>query len=96
MPRCFVHYAIFGWERANPKLTVNYKPVTDEEINVEAQAYAAYIANFDRARATRPVLAYMLVASDQPINFKHLDRWYTRDAGERIGKYVLYRLRLRS
>jgi len=25
-------YAIFGWERANPRLTVNYKPITAEEL----------------------------------------------------------------
>jgi hypothetical protein len=91
----FVHYAIFGWERANPKLTVNFKPVTDEELDAEAQNYANYIANFDRTRATHPTLAYVLVAQDQQINFNHLDRWYERAAGERIGKYVLYRLRLR-
>jgi len=91
----FVHYAIFGWERANPKLTVNYKPVSDEELAVEAHNYAAYIANFDRARATHPTLAYALIAADQQINFTHLDRWYTRAAGERIGKYVLYRLQPR-
>ena len=91
----FVYYAIFGWERANPKLTVNYKPVTEEELQVEADNYAAYIAHFDRARATRPQLAYLLVAANQEMNFKHLDRWYTRDAGERIGPYVLYRLKLR-
>lgn len=91
----FVHYAIFGWERANPKLTVNYKPVSDEEIANEARNYADYIARFDRARATHPQLAYLLLAADQQINLAQLERWYTRDAGERIGNFVLYRLQLR-
>ena len=91
----FVYYAIFGWERANPKLTVNYKPVTEEELQVEARNYADYIASFDRTRATHPTLAYMLAAADAPLNFAHLDRWYTRAAGERIGPYVLYRLQPR-
>ena len=92
----FVHYAIFGWERANPKLTVNYKPISDEELEVEARNYAAYVAAFDRARAARPTLAYALLDADRQLNFTHLDRWYTRDAGERIGPYVLYRLKLRQ
>jgi hypothetical protein len=26
----------------------------------------------------------------------HLDRWYARDAGERVGHYNLYRLKLRN
>ncbi len=95
MRQGFVHYAIFGWERANPKLTVNYKPITEEELAVEARNYAAYIARFDRARATNPVLSYLLIAADQQFNLAQLDRWYTRDASERIGPYLLYRLKLR-
>ncbi len=91
----FVHYAIFGWERANPKLTVNYKPVSDEELAVEAHNYADYIARFDRTHATHPQLAYLLLAADQQLDLAHLEQWYTRDAGERIGNFVLYRLRLR-
>jgi hypothetical protein len=91
----FVHYAIFGWERANPKLTVNYKPITDEELAGEARNYADYIARFDHTHATHPTLSYMVIAADQGINFAHLDRWYTRDAGEHIGPYMLYRLQLR-
>jgi hypothetical protein len=91
----FVYYAIFGWERANPKLTVNYQPVTEAELAAAACDYADYIAHFDRTRATRPVLAYMLRAADQQIDFAHLDRWYERDTGERTGPYLLYRLKLR-
>ncbi len=92
----FVHYAIFGWERANPKLTVNYKPVSAEEIAGEARNYADYIARFDRTRATHPQLAYLLLAADQQLDLAHLELWYTRDAGERIGNFVLYRLQLRA
>ena len=91
----FVHYAIFGWERANPKLTINYKPISDEELAVEARNYADYIARFDHTHATHPTLSYLFIAADQGLNFTHLERWYTRDTGEHIGPYVLYRLKLR-
>jgi hypothetical protein len=93
--RGFVHYAIFGWERANPKLTSDFKPITREEIEVEQRNYAAYVVGFDRARAAHPQLAYLLVAADEPFDGQHLERWYTRDEGERLGPYVLYRLKLR-
>jgi hypothetical protein len=91
----FVHYAIFGWERANPRLTAEYRPVTRAEIDAEARNYAAYVAGFDRARAARPTLAYLVVAAAQPFDFKHLDRWYEHDDGERVGPYLLYRLKPR-
>src|SRR5205085_2636364 len=92
----FVRYALFGWERANPKLTATFQPVTDEELALEAHNYADYIARFDRTRATHPTLSYLFIAADQTLNFAHLERWYTRDRGERIGPYVLYRLKLRQ
>lgn len=90
--RGFVHYAIFGWERANPKLTANYKPITAEELAVESRNYAAFINNFDRTRALQPQLTYLFVEAEQQGNLANLDRWYTRDSGERIGRFLLYRL----
>lgn len=88
----FVKYAIFGWERANPKLTVNHKSITAEELAAEAKNYAAYIANFDATRARQPTLAYLFLAADHQIDLANLNRWYTRDEGERIDRYLLYRL----
>jgi len=85
-------YAIFGWERANPRLTVNYKPITAEELATEAKDYAAYVASFDRTRANRPKLSYLFLDTQQQVDLSHLDRWYSRDAGERIGRSLLYRL----
>src|SRR5207237_3592259 len=68
----FVRYAFFGWERANPRLTANFQPVTDEELALEAHNYADYIARFDRTRATHPTLSYLFIAADQTLNFAHL------------------------
>jgi hypothetical protein len=92
----FAQFAIFGWERANQKLTANFKAITAEEIANEAKNYADYIANFDSTRATRPTLAYLLLDANQPIDLSNLERWYTRDNGERIGRYLLYRLTPRN
>jgi hypothetical protein len=94
--RGFIFYAIFGWERANPRLTVNYRPITQDEIDVEKKNYADFHASFDRARAATPLVSYVVVEADQPFNFAPLDHWYERDAGERIGRHIIYRVRLRD
>ncbi|HYG08797.1 MAG TPA: hypothetical protein VD835_02370 [Pyrinomonadaceae bacterium] len=92
----FIYFAIFGWERANPRLTVNYRPITQAEIDAEKQNYANFHASFDRARAAAPLVAYVVAQVDQPFNLAPLDRWYERDAGERIGRHIIYRVRLRD
>jgi hypothetical protein len=92
----FIYFAIFGWERANPRLTVNYRPITQAEIDAEKNNYANFYAAFDRTHAAAPTLAYVVAQADQPFNFAHLDRWYERDAGERINRHIIYRVRLRD
>jgi hypothetical protein len=92
----FIYFAIFGWERANPRLTVNYRPITQAEIDAEKNNYANFYSSFDRERAAQPTLSYVVVQADQPFNFAPLDRWYTRDAGERTGKHIIHRVKLRD
>jgi hypothetical protein len=92
----YIYFAIFGWHRANPRLTVNYQPITQAEIDAEKQNYANFHASFDRARAASPLLSYVVTRADQPHNLVPLDRWYERDAGERVGKHIIYRVRLRD
>ncbi len=87
--------ALFGWDRANFGLTVNPQPITDEEINGEIKAYANYIASFKREHAARPALSYVITLTDEEPSFARLDRWYERDQGERLGRFTLYRVKLR-
>jgi hypothetical protein len=88
----FASYALFGLDRVNPKLSVNYRSVTPGELASCTQEYASFVANFDAGRAARPRLGYLLLAAERPFDFAHLERWYQRDAGERNGAYMLYRL----
>ncbi|HYO99947.1 MAG TPA: hypothetical protein VER76_07135 [Pyrinomonadaceae bacterium] len=92
----YIYFAIFGWHRANPRLTVNYQPITQAEIDAEKNNYADFHASFDRARAASPLVSYVVAHAEQPFNFAPLDRWYTRDAGERVGRQIIYRVRLRD
>ncbi|HLL15282.1 MAG TPA: hypothetical protein VK388_09480 [Pyrinomonadaceae bacterium] len=92
----FIHFAIFGWERANSRLTVKHRPITQAEIDAEKNNYADFHARFDRRHAAEPTLAYVVAQADQPFNFAPLDRWYERDAGERVNRHIIYRVRLRD
>jgi len=93
--RGFIQFAIFGWERANPRLTINPKPVTPEEIMAEQRNYADYISSFNRDIAARLPLSYVVFSADQPFDPSNIDRWYERDAGTRIGRHIIHRVKLR-
>ncbi len=87
--------ALFGWGRHHNRLTVNSTPLTPEEIAAEVNAYAQYIASFNRERAATPLLSAVVTHTDGEPDLSNLDRWYERDAGEILGKYKLYRVKLR-
>ena len=88
--------AAFGHERVLPDLAVNASPVTSQDIASEVTHYQSYVTSFDRAKATRYPVSYVVVPTDGNLNFSNLDQWYERDSGETIGDYRLYRVRLRS
>ena len=71
-------------------------PISVEEVRAQERSYLAYAQSFDRNRAAAPALSYLVVPVDNEPNYANVDRWYERDAGERFGKFVLYRLTLRE
>ena len=87
--------ALFGWERTNPNLAVEFNPVRGEEILAEVQNYSSYTANFNHARASSPALSYVVTEDEEGLDLSNLDRWYEREAIERFGRFTLYRVRLR-
>jgi hypothetical protein len=84
--------ALFGWGRHTDRLNAAYKPLTYGEIDAEARLYGEYAARFDANRDGVP-LRYLIAPLGLPDEaVANLDKWYSRDAGEAYGKYVLYRL----
>jgi hypothetical protein len=88
------YHAVFGWGRTLSGLSPKRVPVTHAEIEIERRAYADYISNFTRERAARFPLSYVIATEGQS-DLTNLERWYTRDAGERVGNYIIYRVELR-
>jgi hypothetical protein len=70
-------------------------PVNAATIPQEIQNYLHYTASFDHERAAQAKPTYLVTTTTDDVDLSNLDRWYERDAGERVGELMLYRLRLR-
>jgi hypothetical protein len=90
----YARIAIFGHERVVPMLSFDFKPVQQEEIEEEVRTYQAYADSFSREKVLLHSLTYVVTRGESDLS--HVDLWYERDAGERIGDYNLYRLKLRK
>jgi hypothetical protein len=81
----YARAVLFGHERIVPALSGEFRPITDGEAN-----------SFSREQPTKRPLTYVVTEADSNFDFANIDRWYERDSGERVGTYVLYRVRLRN
>jgi hypothetical protein len=97
-PAVYYGYAagMFGFDRIIDGLNRNAKPITRQELNDEVLSYTKYTAGFNRQQASDPRLSYVVTPIEDEPDLANLDRWYERDAGERVGKLRIYRLRLRD
>lgn len=89
----FLQLAIFGWERMNQKS--HALPILKADVESETKLYRDYLANFDAAKASKPRLVYVVVPTSRGPSLNNLSRWYTLDAGERVGEFVIHRATLR-
>ena len=87
---------MFAYERLSPAVSGSEAPITPKELRAQLADYLSYSRSFNRDRAAAPTLSYLIVHADSQPDFANLDRWYQRDAGERVGSFILYRLRLRD
>jgi hypothetical protein len=62
----------------------------------EILSYTKYAESFNREDASNPRLSYVVTPIAEETDLSNLDRWYERDAGERVGNFKLYRLKLRD
>lgn len=89
----FLQLAIFGWERMNQKS--HALPISKADVESETKLYRDYLAHFDADKASRPRLACVVVPTNGGPSLNNLSRWYTLDAGERVGEFVIHRATLR-
>jgi hypothetical protein len=89
----YARVAIFGHERVVPLLSFDFKPIQDTEIEEEIKRYQDYVDSFSSEKAALRPVGYAITKGESDLS--HLDLWYERDTGERIGGYYLYHLKLR-
>jgi hypothetical protein len=89
----YLIHSLIEWGHNDPAWTVNWKQITPEDVRAALDGYAHYAESFSREQAANPTLSY--VVTEGAPDFRNLDRWYTRDAGEPLGRFTLYRLRLK-
>ena len=87
---------LFGFDRLIDGLNPNAKPITAEEKEAELISFGRYIETFDKQRAANPRLSYAITQTVGGTDLRNLERWYQRDAGERVGKFTVYKLELRN
>lgn len=94
--------SLFTYERYLAGAVDPAKKLTGEEIAQKVRLYTDYIATFNKERARRWEFSYVVSYTKQPkdfytkaiTDFSNLDRWYQRDAGEEIGPFTLYQVKL--
>jgi len=92
----YARSVIFGPERVVAFLGRDVQSIRQEEIEQEVGVYESFANSFSREEALKHPLGYAITPSDGEFDFSHIDLWYERDAGERVGAYTLYRLKLRG
>lgn len=95
--RFIVLAPLFGVERIIEGLVEDRKPISVDEMRDELRRYTEYSEHFSMTQATHPQLSFVVVPNSaaQP-NLGNLDKWYERDAGETVGIFTLYRVKLRD
>lgn len=92
----FVRSTFFGPERILLFLGWNSKPPSQPEIEAEVTQFGKFMRSLSRSDVAMRPITYVITAADGNFDFSRIDQWYERDEGERVGDYVLYRVRLRD
>jgi hypothetical protein len=92
----YARSTIFGPERGVGFLSQDFQPIRQDEVKHEVEAYKSYATSFSRDEALKRPLGYAVIPSDAQFDFSHIDLWYQRDTGKRVGAYTLYLLKLRG
>jgi hypothetical protein len=87
---------LFPYQRLSPVVSGGGAPLTPEELRLRLASYLEYSRTFARDRAASPGLSYLVVSADSQPDYANIDRWYQRDQGERVGDFILFKLKLRE
>ena len=87
---------MFPYYRLSRVVSGHSTPIYPEEIREQTKRYLDYSASFTGERAEKSRVSYLVLSASTEPNWTNLDRWYVHDEGERIGSFVLYRVKLKN
>lgn len=93
--RRYLVASLISRERDNPTLRADWQPISSQEARAALDDYARFAAAFTHERAARYPVSYLLLDSSAQFDSTNLERFYERDTGEQLGRFILYRVRLR-
>ena len=88
--------SLIGRGRNIPYLRPEWKPISPNEVSIAVADYSTFVAKLDRSRVEKFLLTYVVTRDDERIDFTNLDRWYERSAAEHVGRFSIFRVKLRS
>jgi hypothetical protein len=92
----YARSALFGPDRILPALTFDFVPLRSQDIETAVRAYAAFADAFSPEQMLQYRLRYLIKPADREEDLSRIDLWYKREPPERVGRYELYRLRIRE
>jgi hypothetical protein len=92
----YTRSVMFSYDRVIPGLAYEFRPIQQDEIEDHVKAYEAFEDSFSRAQVQKRPVTYAIIPTGSNFDFSNLDLWYERDAGELVGNYSLYRLKVRN
>jgi hypothetical protein len=91
----YLLHSLIEWALNEPAWTINWQPLAPEKVRAEIAQYREYARTFNRERAARLPLSFVVTNDASPANLQNLDAWYERRSVEKTGPYTLYRVNLR-
>ncbi len=92
----FLTYGFFGGDKTSNLFTGVLGSVKSEDRERVISQYGEFRKNFSYENARTPEISLVLVHKfTNNHGLSAIDRWYERDAGETVGEYNIYRVKLR-
>lgn len=87
---------LFEYGRLSPVIDGTTNPITVEEIHQRLADYLSYSRSLTCTEAQSPALSYVVTSVNKEWDSSHLDLWYERTAGERVGNFMIYQVKPRA
>jgi hypothetical protein len=88
--------ALFGWGRYSNRLSLNFKSITDCEIDEEVARFDRFTADFNPKNSAESILSYLVVSNRRETDLSNIDKWYERNRLENLDGYSLHELVLKT